>query len=573
MEGPLPTNSPRQAQLRLWPGVVLASLLLVCRFLLPYFFPDTLLFAIMSGLAGAGLIFLWWTFFSRAPRIDRFLGLGLIVLALALTRFLVLHPSIAGGMMGLMFWLYSLPILALVFTVAVVASANLPLTNRRLVMAAAVVAVCAGFGMIRTGGMTGDADSEFAFRWTPTPEEQLLAQADEGNKVRLMADPQSGTEWPGFRGALRDGVVAAPELTSDWAKTPPQLLWKKPIGPGWASFAVHGNLLFTQEQRGKDELVSTYHIETGEAGWKHRDVARFWESNGGAGPRSTPTLAGERVYTLGGTGILNALDAATGKVLWSRNPATEYQVKTPDWGFSGSPLVVGDQVLVPVAGLLASYDAATGEPRWKSADGGDGYSSPHLVRLAGVEQVVQITGKGVMGVSPSDGKILWEHDWKGYPIVQPALTADGDLLIAVNQGSGLRRLAISQDAAGAFKVEERWTSNGLKPYFSDFAVHDGHAYGFDGNILSCIDLKDGTRKWKGGRYGNGQLLLLSAQNRMLILSEQGEIALVKAEPGGFEELARLPAIEGKTWNHPVLVGDILLVRNDREMAAFRLARS
>lgn len=572
MEGPLPTDPNRQVPLRLWPGIVLASLLFVCRFLLPSFFTDSLLFAVMSGMAGAVLIFLWWTFFSRAPRIDRFLGLGLIAAALALTRFVLLHPSIANGMMGLMFFIYSLPILALVFTGAVVASAKLPLQRRRLTMAAAVVAVCAGFAMVRTGGMTGDADSELAFRWTPTPEERLLAQAEEEAKARLTADPQSGTEWPGFRGALRDGVVAAPALAADWTTSPPKLLWKKPIGPGWSSFAVHGNLLFTQEQRGEDELVSTYHIETGEAGWKHRDVARFWESNGGAGPRSTPTLAGDRVYTLGGTGILNALDAATGKVLWSRNPATEYQVKTPGWGFSGSPLVVGDQVLVAVAGLLASYDAATGEPRWKSTDGGDSYSSPHLVQLAGVEQVVQMTGQGVIGVSPSDGKILWEHAWKGYPIVQPALTPDGDLLIAVNQGSGLRRLAISQDA-GVFKVEERWTSNGLKPYFSDFAVHDGHAYGFDGNILSCIDLKDGTRKWKGGRYGNGQLLLLAAQNRMLILSELGELALVAAEPSGFKELARLPAIEGKTWNHPVLVGDILLVRNDREMAAFRLART
>lgn len=572
MEGPLPTDLNRQVPLRLWPGIVLASLLFVCRFLLPSFFTDSLLFAVMSGMAGAVLIFLWWTFFSRAPRIDRFLGLGLIVVALVLTRFLLLHPSIANGMMGLMFFIYSLPILALVFTAAVVASAKLPLKGRRVAMAAAVVAVCVGFAMVRTGGMTGDANSELAFRWTPTPEERLLAQAEEEAKARLTADPQSGTEWPGFRGALRDGVVAAPALAADWTTSPPKLLWKKPIGPGWSSFAVHGNLLFTQEQRGEDELVSTYHIETGEAGWKHRDVARFWESNGGAGPRSTPTLAGDRVYTLGGTGILNALDAATGKVLWSRNPATEYQVKTPGWGFSGSPLVVGDQVLVAVAGLLASYDAATGEPRWKSADGGDSYSSPHLVRLAGVEQVVQMTGQGVIGVSPSDGKILWEHAWKGYPIVQPALTPDGDLLIAVNQGSGLRRLAISQDA-GVFKVEERWTSNGLKPYFSDFAVHDGHAYGFDGNILSCIDLKDGTRKWKGGRYGNGQLLLLAAQNRMLILSELGELALVAAEPSGFKELARLPAIEGKTWNHPVLVGDILLVRNDREMAAFRLART
>src|SRR5262249_41939867 len=124
---------------------------------------------------------------------------------------------------------------------------------------------------------------------------------------------------------------------------------------------------------------------------------------------------------------------------------------------------------------------------------------------------------------------------------------------------------------GGWSVTERWTSNGLKPYFNDFVVHDGYAYGFDGSILSCIDLKDGTRKWKGGRYGNGQLILLADQGLLLVLSEEGELALVRAAPDQFTALARFPAIEGKTWNHPVLVEDILLVRNGEEMAAFRLS--
>src|SRR5262249_43441358 len=171
--------------------------------------------------------------------------------------------------------------------------------------------------------------------------------------------------------------------------------------------------------------------------------------------------------------------------------------------------------------------------------------------------------------APADGKLLWEHAWKGYPIVQPALTPEGDVLISVTDSSGLRRLAAH--AAGEGKGGERWTTNGLKPYFNDFVVHRSYAFGFDGSILSCIDLADGQRKWKGGRYGNGQMVLVADQDLLLVLSEIGELALVSATPDQFKELARFPALEGKTWNHPVLVGDVLLVRNDQEMAAFRLS--
>jgi len=189
--------------------------------------------------------------------------------------------------------------------------------------------------------------------------------------------------------------------------------------------------------------------------------------------------------------------------------------------------------------------------------------------IDGVPQVLLLSGTGLISVAPADGKLLWQHEWKGYPIVQPAQTADGDVLIAVSDSSGTRRLALAHGPDG-WTSKERWTSNGLKPYFNDFVVHKGHAFGFDGSILACIDLEDGSRKWKGGRYGNGQLVLLPEQDLLLVLSEEGELALVKATPDQFTELARFPALQGKTWNHPVLVGDRLLVRNGEHMAAFRL---
>jgi hypothetical protein len=388
-------------------------------------------------------------------------------------------------------------------------------------------------------------------------------------------------EWPGFRGPRRDDVIRGVRIETDWSKSPPVELWRRPIGPGWSSFAVRGDRLYTQEQRGDDEIVACYKVFTGEPVWRHRDAVRFWESNGGAGPRATPTVSGGRVYTFGATGILNALDAGTGAVVWSRNTASDTDSKVPTWGFASSPLVVGDGVIVAASGTLAAYDVTTGKLRWVGPHHGGSYSSPQLATIDGVAQVLLLSPPGAISVAPVDGALLWEHSWDGGAIVQPALTADGDVLISaisMTGGVGMRRLAVShkpldsgREKSAGWTVEERWTSSGLKPYFNDFVVHKGHAFGFDGSILACIDLADGRRKWKGGRYGNGQLVLLPDQDVLLVLSEEGELALVGATPDQFRELARFPALEGKTWNHPVLVGDILLVRNGEEMAAFRLS--
>jgi outer membrane protein assembly factor BamB len=334
---------------------------------------------------------------------------------------------------------------------------------------------------------------------------------------------------------------------------------------------VRGNVIYTQEQRGEDEIVAAYVLSSGKPVWRHHDPARFWESNGGAGPRATPTIDGSRVYTFGATGVLNALDADSGAVLWSRNAAADTGAKVPEWGFAGSPLVVDGLVVAATGGILAAYDAATGERRWIGPEEAEGYTSPQLMTIGGVRQIVLLSGSGLTAVSPQDGKPVWQYAWKGYPIVQPSQMPDGGILIAVNESSGVRRLAVSHDASG-WQVEERWTSNGLKPWFNDFVVPKGHAYGFDGTILSCIDLADGSRKWKGGRYGGGQLVLLPQQDLLVVISEDGELAMVRATPDGFTELGRVPAMSGKTWNHPVLVGDLVLVRNGEEMAAFRLPK-
>jgi outer membrane protein assembly factor BamB len=276
---------------------------------------------------------------------------------------------------------------------------------------------------------------------------------------------------------------------------------------------------------------------------------------------------------MGATGLLNVLNARDGKRIWSANAAKDTEVAIPDWGIASSPLVIDDVVIVAVSGRLIAYEAPTGKRRWLGPTGGAGYSSPHLFTIDGVPQVVLLRGGRTISVSPVDGTLLWEH--RGEPaigFVQPTLVGERDILISgadAMGGHGIRRIAVNQ-GSGGWTVEERWTSRGLKPYFNDYVVHKGHAYGFDGSILSCIDLANGERRWKGGRYGHGQMIALADQDLLLVLSEEGELALVSATQDKFTEVARFKALDAKTWNHPVLVGNVLLVRNGEEMAAFRL---
>ncbi len=580
-----------QKPLRLWPGVAAAVLLCLLKFVLPTVVPEAAVIAMLGGVLCGLAIFVWWAFFSCAPRTERWGTFVLMIVASAATWF-ILHKSIATAMMGMMFAFYSIPVLSLSLVIWAVLSQRLSDGLRRASLVVTILLACGGWTLLRTDGLRGGG-ADLAWRWTKTseerlvalqpaamakiPEEQPVVNKAEDHPVALPPVPVAArtiANWPGFRGPGRDSIVSVIRIKTDWSASPPVELWRRQIGPGWSSFAVSGDLLYTQEQRGDDEIVSCYNANTGVPVWVHRDAARFWESNAGAGPRATPTLHEGRVYSFGATGILNALDARNGAVLWSRNAASDTGKKIPGWGFASSPLVVGDLVVVATAGQLAAYDASTGAPRWFGPKDGGGYSSPQLLKLGGVEQILLISGIGATSVAPADGAVLWTYPWPDTGgILQGAVTADGDLLIGgggAMGGTGLRRVSVSHGPSG-WNIEERWTSNGLKPYFSDFVVRDGHAFGFDGNILACIDLKDGKRKWKGGRYGQGQMVLLLDQGLLLVLSEEGELALVRAATDQFTQLARFPAMEGKTWNHPVVAGDRLLVRNGSEMVAFRLA--
>jgi outer membrane protein assembly factor BamB len=624
--------------LRLWPGVAFALLVVVVRYLAPIFSPDALRYGIFVALGGTLAILIWWLFASRAAWWERLGFLALAIAGMAVTlRFL--DVSVARGNMGFQYYLHAVPVVSLAFVVGAVAGRGLSNGLRRATMAGVILIACGAWTLLRSQGVTGDGMAQFTWRWTQTPEERLLAARDDDPGALDVAAPmpapaapaaveavptevptpavaadvapmrelaaeatadarsdavsetaleralEAGGEnavaatqpsWPGLRGQDRDGVVRGLAIASDWSATPPVELWRRQIGPGVSSFAVRGDLLYTQEQRGDDELVAAYSVETGEPVWRHRDAARFWDAHVGAGPRATPAVAGSNVYTLGATGILNALDAETGALVWSRDAAADTGATLLAWGFVSSPLVVGD-LLVVQAGSLIAYDLATGEPRWQGPEKRGSYSSPHLLEIDGVMQILIVGHSATLSVSPTDGTVLWEHPWHGVGIVQPARIGDGDILISlIDAGAapiGTRRVAVSNGGPAGWSTEERWTSNQLKTSFSDVVVDGAYAYGVDGRLLACVDLETGERRWKGGRYGEAQLLHLPDSGLLLVLTERGEIALVRASPDRFEELARIVALEGKTWNQPALVRDVLLVRNGEEMAAFRLARA
>ena len=596
--------------IRVWPGVIAVVLQWVLMFGLPRVMPDLLLYGMFGSLAAALAVLVWWMFFSRASWLERLGAIFLIIVAAVATS-RAIDKSIAGGMMGYMFPFFSIPVFSLALVAGAVAGHRLSTWPRRAAMAASILLACVGCTLVRTNGISGEGMSDLAWRWSKTHEERLVSQA--GKLSALPAVPpvtpapapapvpakapaeqpivrhakqqpaavaptpkaaETEAEWPGFRGPGRDSIVPGIRIETDWSASRPVELWRRPIGPGWGSFAVSGNLVYTQEQRGDEEIVACYDATTGNPVWAHRDATRFWESNAGPGPRATPTLHGGHVYAFGATGIVNALAADNGAVLWSRNAGSDAGMKTPGWGFASSPLVVDDLVVVAASGRLVAYDLATGAPRWFGPKGGDSYSSPHLATIDGVRQILLMSAVGATSVAAADGQVLWKYTWPSDTrIMQPTVTVDGGLLITAGDamgGVGIRRIAVAH-GSGGWTAEERWTSNGLKPSFNDSVVLDGHMYGFDGSILACIDTKDGKRKWKGGRYGAGQLVLLRDQSLLLVLSEEGEVVLVKAAPDQFTELARISAIEGKTWNHPVLAGDRLLVRNGNEMVAFRLA--
>lgn len=415
----------------------------------------------------------------------------------------------------------------------------------------------------------------------PLSDDEAAAQAAIG----LSWQP-APADFPGFLGGDRLGVVRSVKLDPDWNTNPPKELWRQSVGLGWSGFSVAGKLAITQEQRRGDEAVVAYDLETGTEVWEHLDRGvNFQETMGGNGPRATPTIYRGRVYALGATGVLNCLELSSGRLIWRKEILPDPANQNLTWAMSGSPLAAGDLIVVgpgvkPGRSLVA-YRWTDGREAWASGDDAAGYGSPQLCTLYGTPQILVLNGERLVSHDPATGKQLWNHPWvtagtQRINTTQPMVLAEygvkepeGAVFIASGYAHGCALLQVKKSGdAWSCEKEPLWQNLNLKAKFSNMVIREGCVFGLDEGIMVCVDLATGKQKWKGGRYGHGQILLVD--DLILVQSEAGKVHLVAADPYKRKELGSIEALPDRTWNTLALAGDLLLVRNDSAAICYRL---
>jgi outer membrane protein assembly factor BamB len=435
--------------------------------------------------------------------------------------------------------------------------------------------------LLEVKGLTGEPRIEFALRFA----RKQPALFSQGEKAVVPAQgitlaTENVTAYAQFLGPSRLGVVPNLYLDRDWQTHPPRELWRHPVGTGWGSFALVGDYAFTQEQRDEYECVVCYRITDGSTVWVHTDKASYTNSMGGPGPRATPTVAGGRIYSVGATGILNCLEGGTGKALWSVNILDDNQADNIEHGVCGSPLLLGDKVIVNPTGKngvsLAAYDRDTGRRAWQGGQDQASYGSTVVAELGGMRQILLFNSFGVAGHDPENGNVLWRFPLSNDQRTncsQPIPHAGGpdQVFAGTGYGGGCVLFRVGQVANGQWQAEPLWVKPFMRTKFTTAVLHNDHIYGLDDGVMECIDLnKSGIKPlWKGKRYNHGQVLL--AGDLMIIQAENGDVVLFQPAPDAPHELGRVKALHGKTWNNPALAGRHLLVRNDVEAVCYELA--
>jgi len=414
--------------------------------------------------------------------------------------------------------------------------------------------------------------SQPAAATAPSPSPSASASASPG--ASPAAPAPASNYWTNFRGPKRDGKYDETTVSTNWPSSGLPQVWKQPVGVGFASFVVADGKAFTIEQRRGQEVAAAYDINNGRELWTQKWNAEFSDSTGD-GPRATPTWDNGRIYALGATGELRCLDANTGSVFWGKNILSDNQAKNLPWAMAASPLIVDDKVIVLPGGTsgksVVAYNKMTGAPVWRVLNDTQAYVSPMLVELAGRRQIVVVSSSRVVGLSPEKGELLWEYPWDtdmGINVSQPIPVDRNRFFISSGYGKGAALVEV-KGSGNSLTASTIWENKNMKNKFNSSVLYNGYIYGLDEGIMVCLDVNTGERKWKEGRFGYGQIILTNGH--LIVTSDQGEVALLKATPDKYTEVARFTAVQGQTWNYPAIASGRLLVRNSNEMAAYDIS--
>jgi outer membrane protein assembly factor BamB len=393
----------------------------------------------------------------------------------------------------------------------------------------------------------------------------------------MLGWPQAqAADWHQWRGPNRDGISAESGLLQSWPSSGPPQLWQTTgAGEAYSSFSASNGRLFTLGARGTTEYLMAFDLDTGRKLWEQPNGQRF-RNDRGDGPRSTPTIEGDRVYAFGGSGELAAFDAATGRRHWSVNVVRLHGGVVPYWGYSESPLIVGDRILLNVGGRGASivaFDKSDGSVLWRSESDEAGYSSPMLLRTGSLSQVVFFTGRRALAVDPRDGRLLWSYPRvanRTANIATPVVRGT-QVFVSSDYGTGAALLQVKAagNVAGANEV---YFTREMRNHHASSVLVGEHLYGFSGSILTAMRFATGDVAWRDRSVGKGSVIV--ADNRLYLYSENGVVGLAEASPQGYREHGRFRIPQGNlpTWSHPIVSGGRLIIRDQDTVWAFDVRR-
>lgn len=382
-------------------------------------------------------------------------------------------------------------------------------------------------------------------------------------------------DWPQWRGPQRDGKSLETGLLKTWSQEGPKVVWRAPLGDGYSSISIANGLAYTMHDEGNDEYLVCFEANSGSRRWRVRTDKKF-RNGWGNGPRVTPLIEGEMVYTLSAHAKLYALNAKSGALVWQHDLITKSNGETPDLGYSNSPVLEGDLLLVTGLGganrSLLAFNKNSGELVWSSYNDHPGYSSPIVVTALGLRQAVFFTGTEIASVSPADGKIFWRHPWRtdSYENVATPVFVSPDKLFfssahPKDAGAAVLQMKTNNGVLGVAPV---WKSNVMQHHFASSVLHENYLYGADRYILKCVDSRTGEQKWQQRGFGEGSVIF--ADGHLIVLGTSGNLALVEATPTAYREKAHAQVLSGKCYTAPALAHGRLYLRNESEILCLAL---